>query len=63
MEDNSKCAWCGNEIDLKQKHYGSPDTEEKIHVKDCGEEFKNSRGIESKLPVIKGGEDKVKTDD
>lgn len=54
------CAWCGNEIDLKQKHYGSPDTDEKIHSnnKECGEEFKNSRGIDNKLPVIKGGEDK-----
>ena len=54
------CAWCGVEVDTSEKHYGSPDTEEKIHSnnKVCGEEFKNSRGLEKSLPVIKGGEDK-----
>lgn len=56
--DETQCSWCGEGIDLKQKHYGSPDTNEKIHIK-CGEEFKNNRGIENKLPVIKGGEDKI----
>lgn len=47
----SNCGWCGSELDDIKQHYGSPDTNELIHVA-CGEEFKNSRGLPKKLPVF-----------
>lgn len=45
------CPWCGEEVDLAQKHYGY--NGEKIHIK-CGEHYKNVNGIVPRLDVIKG---------